>query len=337
MKRTFYFCIVSLVCFIVSYNLSAQQHFSLSEGNPEWVYYLQNRSNTMFRKPTANTYITYTGDCFIRIFVTDTVIREDKVLNKMMCEVLDTDGNRIAPSEVLIGENPFGLAIFREEDNKVFGGMCFLDCRFTNHTPLDNEEHCSWANNLLFDFDLEVGDTLYRTMIYYYKKYTDYNFPVTDKLLISLYDGSKRYMTTYKSVSPFFKELHSIDGIGFIDADTPPFGSLIDDRLDKYASHWCQLIMFKQNDKVVYIAPREDPEDDGQYEGSRTFKAMPFYPNITPESVASGKYSFDTSAQMSKNDNSQEEYYSKYNLQGQRINTIQKGLNIVDGNKIMVK
>ena len=174
-------------------------------------------------------------------------------------------------------------------------------------------------------------------MSYYYKKDPDYCFPVMAKQLISLCDGSKRHLTTYKSISPFLKEIYSIEGIGFINADTPPFGSLIDDRISKYISHWCQLIMFKQNDKVVYIAPREDPEDDGQYEGSRTFKAMPFYPDITPESVASGKYSFDTSAQMSKNDNSQEEYYSKYNLQGQRINTLQKGLNIVDGNKIMVK
>ena len=330
--------IVSLVSFFGAEELFGQQHYSMSEGNPEWVYYLQNRSNTMFRKPIANTYISfYKDDCFMRVFVADTVIKEGKVLNKMMCEVLDINGNKIDPSGTLLGENPFLLALFREEDNKVFGGMYFLDCRFTNHTPLDNEEHSSWANNLLFDFNLEVGDTLYRTMSYYYKKDPDYCFPVMAKQLISLCDGSKRHLTTYKSISPFLKEIYSIEGIGFINADTPPFGSLIDDRISKYISHWCQLIMFKQNDKVVYIAPREDPEDDGQYEGSRTFKAMPFYPDITPESVASGEYNFDTSIINSMVDSAQKDDYSRYNIGGQRINGLQKGLNIVDGKKIYIK
>ena len=330
--------IVSLVSFFGAEELFGQQHYSMSEGNPEWIYYLQAHSDIsfIFRKPRANTYITYKEDCFMRVYVSDTVLIEGKVLNKMMCEVLDINGNKIDSSGTVLKENPFLLALFREEDNKVFGGMSILDCRFTNHTPLDNEEHSSWANNLLFDFDLEIDDTLYRTMSYYYKKDPDYCFPVIAKQSISLCDGSKRYMTTYKSSSPFVKEIYSIEGIGFLNADSSPFGSLIDDRLEKIISHWCHLIMFKQNDKVIYIAPRKDPNAQVD-ESQTTFKEMPFYPDITPESVASGEYSFDSSIINSMVDSSQKEDYSRYNIGGQRINGLQKGLNIVDGKKIYIK
>lgn len=318
---------------LIQTSIMAQVHHKMLSGNPEWVYYLQARANSQ-----ANFFIKYEKDCFMHIYLEDTVKREGQILQKMMCEVLDMDGNSISPKDVLFNQNPFVLAICREDGEKILGGLGALDIRFTNKMEYKPEGIVnSWANSLLFDFSLNVGDVLY---------YGDEEFnpngeycrayPIIEKDLTVLNDGTKRYKTTYQSnYSEMYNTYTSIDGIGFINAELPPFGQLhdkdFDIRVNGIRNHFCNLNCFIQNGKVLYIAAREGLENDDEYEGSTRFRPMPFYPDITPEGVADG---IDGVA-SAKRDRTGEG--NIYNVQGQSQDGLQRGVNIVDGRKVLVK
>lgn len=330
-----------------SNELRAQEHYDLMDGNPQWVYYLQ--ANKGCNDPflyikVASMQISYSHDCFVRIYF-DTPIDLLPNLTPLYCEVLDIYGNKLSKKNIGV-DNPILLAFCRISGDKVLGGLRFVDYRFTNHSKRTYTESDFYDNTLLFDYGLNVGDTLYMGGEPE-RDSAKYLFPVIDKQLWKMADGNSRYMTTYSLCEQhpsFNKELYSIEGIGFINAVEAPFGLLYNDSRDlkntllnkRVCYHWWNLNCFIQNGKVVYIAPREGFENDEEYEGSTRFKEMPFYPDITPESVADGTYTLPATVDGIA-DNKTSKGKQIYNLQGQKTNGLQRGINIVGGKKVIVK
>ena len=289
----------------------------------------------------AGIDIYFEDDCFARMYF-DGVDDKNSNLRQLMCEVLDLKGNKVDASKLLARQNPFVIARCREENNIIYGGMFVGETRFTNHTQTQYDESDFYSNTLLMDFELDVGDTLY--VGDFNKKRKAWKALVADKKTITLDDGSHRYKTTYSlalntadnNTPTMNKEFFLIDGIGFINSVDAPFGIYYNHSGPSEIFHWWNLNCFIQNGKVVYITPREGLENDEEYEGSTRFKEMPFYPDITPESVAEGTYTLPAAVDGIA-DNKTSKGKPIYNLQGQKTNGLQRGINIVGGKKVIVK
>lgn len=348
------FIIISVLLFLVSiYSMKGQRKtYSMLDGNPEWIYYAYNT-----RLGTICDGLT-----FFRYYLGDSVYigyDDGKEYKGLWCEILDEKGEHVKmwlkDSQFVYSTNPFLLSLIEESDGKVYTASHWLQYQLCDRNGESDKDYML----LLYDFNYQKGDTLFSRLWLPTKGGLSEDIrqnKVIDRSPITLADGSVRSLlkidcnnkdNSYWSKIPGYYYVELIEGIGAINSYYQLINYL--DWLDYFlpnsfnyskefynTTRYAHLNMFVQNGKVIYIAPRNDPNAQVD-ENHTTFKAMPFYPDITPESVASGKYSFNTSVQISKNDNSQEDYYSKYNIAGQRINTLQKGINIINGNKIMVK
>lgn len=333
--------IITVVLLMCSSELRAQEHYNVIDGNPEWVYFLQAHTNLPGFRRLASIDIYCEDDCFARMYFDD-VDDKDPNLHQLMCEVVDLKGNKVDTSKLLARQNPFVIARCRERENKIYGGMFVGETRFTNHTQTQYDDSDFFSNTLLIDFGLEVDDTLYAGD--FNKKRKAWKALVTEKKTVTLDDGSQRHKTTYSlalntsdnNTPTDNKAFFLIDGIGFINSVDAPFGIYYNHSGSAEIFHWWNLNCFIQNGKVVYIAPREGFENDEEYEGSTRFKEMPFYPDITPESVAEGTYTLPAAVEgISYNKTSKGKRI--YNLQGQKTNGLQRGINIVAGRKVIVK
>ena len=317
-------CLIFVIC---PTRLQAQQYHSMSEGNPEWIYYLQPRKNIA---TDASMYLAYKQPCFMRAFVGDTTKKGNHVFYRLQCEFIDMEGNLMDSNLFfLIKSTPFTLSRFREDKGLIYGIMYIPEQRWTNrHETFDD---VNWEDNILFDFTLDKDDCIY------VQDKNVLQYTVLDKQTIKLADDSERDITTYRCYSMNRNTYHSIEGIGFINAPSAPFGELMpfDQFNNKPTRHWWNLNCFIQNGKVVYIAPREGLDDDEQCEGSTCFRDMPFLPDITPESVASGTYTISDG--LSDVTNTKSARQSIYNLQGQKRDNLQKGINIINGQKMIIK
>ncbi len=336
------FALIIIFSFLMCPNeLRAQDYYDIMDGNSEWVYFLQAHTNRPGLRRMASIDVYCEEDCFARIYFDGT---DDTYTNLhlLMCEVLDLKGNKVEVSKLLAKQNPFVLSRCREDADKIYGNMYVGETRFTNHTKTQYEDSDFWTNMLLIDFGLDVGDTLY--VGDFNKKHKAWKALVADKKTIVLNDGSQRKQTTYslalntsdKNTPTENDEFLLIDGIGFINSVDAPFGIYYNHSGSTELFHWWNLNCFIQNGRVVYIAPREGLEKDDEYEGSTRFRDMPFYPGITPESVADGTYTLPSTVDtLADTQSSTDE--SIYNLQGQKTNALQRGINIVGGKKVIVK
>ena len=155
---------------------------------------------------------------------------------------------------------------------------------------------------ILYDFNMEVGDK-YRHV----DGHDDISVTAIDSVMLN--DGSKHRRLTLSN------GLILIEGIGCINSPGMLFDYL---NPSSGIKHWmCYLTLFFDNVEDDWMLT---PLSDAIYE----------YRN--PLIVNTHSLGIEDNLKMKKNKNEK-----IFNLNGQRINTLQKGLNIVDGNKIMVK
>jgi len=353
MKKLLFILILATTSLVQATSSFAQvEHHSILDGNPIWVYYVQahkaedvpevclnqvSYGNEVY-KWCANFLITYRQDCFLRFFIGDTLLYDGIVMRRIMCEALDMDGKQLSPKVFYFGAtNPYNWDICREEGYYVYGYQYAGIPKYSKNTA-DFIKHTTGLpkiyESLLFDFSLDCGDSVF---VFDKSDPKCDAFPVVSKELVTVADGSTRYKTTYRFKTNNHENEVFIDGIGGINTENPPFGLAYHSYPEGtiyFNRH--NLNCFIQNGKVVYIAPREGLENDEEYEGSTRFRDMPFYPDITPESVADGTYVIADDVNNIASDETAKGK-SIYNLQGQRTSRPTKGIHIIGGRKVLVK
>lgn len=328
-----------------------QNQFSMLEGNPEWIFYTNSQSPLLDR--------TFRGFRFFRYYIRDD--EEEKTYpddgfkyKTLWCEVTDSMGNLTTSGFInlqkygFVEENPFIMGRVRVDGTKVYAatwmGQMYAICKDDGSTdPL-----------FQYDYSWQPGQTITRIAWNYQKG--DYSGAkssndVLSRTPVQLADGTTRDLITvyicspdnkYWRYEPGYNAIEIIDGIGCINGMHHLFWifsfnqekTIWDDWNHSYY-FYSHLNCFIQNGKVVYIAPRDGLETEEEYEGSARFHTMPFYPDITPESVADGTYTMPATIEMTHRNMSDD--VSTYNLQGQRIVNLQKGIIIVDGRKVLMK
>lgn len=338
--------IVAMYMFAVS--SYAQRHYSMLEGNPEWVYYAYN---------CGYTHIQDFG--WYRYYVDGDTILDGITYKKVMLDMYDVDGNRVFldPNSQLTKDvinywrypwtrtTPYLVGFLREEDDLIRGYYIeSLSPKYRYKTPKDIER----TQRFLYDFRMQVGDTI---IVDYPQFKMDTIRPVVDRYPITLADGSVRNMillhccsSVYSNDSPWkrtpgFYNYEIIEGVGCINAQNHLLDYMYVDWTCKgqfgapdlgfYSTKCSHLNMFKQFDEIVYLAPEHNPvsQIDEKY---NTFHQMPFYPDITPTSIRQ----IHADANVS---NKSRTVSGAYNVMGQKLSVPQKGLNIVDGEKVLFK
>lgn len=347
MRRKFVFMLMSHILLLQTTSLFAQTgHYSMLEGNPEWVYHFV-QPNHIYEKQ-AYVFCSYPREMFLRLYVNgDTCHLNNHVYTYVYYEAYDTEGKLVDNKYCFARMNPGYFKDLRESDGKVFGSLGnALGVRFTKQLLEDMSKY-DGNEVVLFDDDLHKGDTLY---VNHYDKYSLVEerkgvitvVPITGDSLVRVADGSIRHMLTYECKNYHGQMQYMIEGIGFINPDMVPLYAAFESHEDNiYAREWpplhfCNLLTFIQNGKVVYIAPR--CKDDASYEEkAMSFATIPFYPDITPESVADGTYTMHGADVNSTTFRKTPDRESVYNLQGQQSGEPQRGLNIIDGRKVLIK
>ena len=336
--------IMLMLCQIQTLSLFAQtEHYSMLEGNPEWVYHFMPPSESTYNS-IAYALCSYPNEMYMRLYAnSDTIHYQSHVYNIIYFEAYDASGQLIDGGKyfLFLRKNPSPYMAMRESGGKVFATGAVSGSRFTKQVLNDRSTYDP-NEVMIFDNDIHKGDTVYECTYYDYSlnpdlgKYTV--VPIIGDTLIQVADGSMRRMLTYECKN-YSKQLqYMVEGIGFINPDNMPLYAMLETHdFGMYDNnrHFCNLIMFRQNDKVVYISPRA--KDDASYEEkAMSFAPMPFYPDITPESVADGTYTLPAAVDGIA-DNKTSKGKQIYNLQGQKTDGLQRGINIVGGKKVIVK
>lgn len=342
--------IMLMLCQIQTLSLFAQsEHYSMLEGNPEWVYHMTPNKYASYWDPSyAWAFSTYGSEMFVRIYVHNDTTVDNYEYKYLYIASYDRYGKLIDGNKYNIGDrnNPSHFQFMREADGKVFSSLGGTNgVRFTKQILADISQY-NQDESVMFDYDIHLGDTVYENRRFEYSL-TPYPHmrnsiiavPIVGDTLVQVADGSIRRKLTYGCKNYYQEMQYMIDGIGFINPDFYPLYS----RLTTYEDgpdmsscrHYINLLMYRQHNKVVYIAPR--CKDDASYEEkAMSFAPMPFYPDITPESVADGTYTLPAAVDGIA-DNKTSKGKQIYNLQGQKTNGLQPGINIVGGKKVIVK
>lgn len=178
----------------------------------------------------------------------------------------------------------------------------------------------------------------------YYYNYSYKKRPILDRFPVTLADGTTRdmiqlffcdtidsgtYAWTWKEW-PGYHDNYIIEGIGCINSLYPLIlytcVSQAFRRIYWEQKQYCsRLNMFRQYGKIVYLAPEHVtgmPHDEKYY----TFHKMPFYPDIDVTMVAS-------ITEEEKGARTEGKSTGIYNIMGQKLSDVRKGINIVDGKK----
>ncbi len=335
--------------YMISVSAYSQRHYSMLEGEPEWVYYAYNCG-----------YMHIQDFGWYRYYLSGDTVFDGITYKKVMLDMYDADGNRVFldPKTLLTKDviyydrfpwtrtTPFLVGFLREEDDLIRGYYYTesLSPKYRYKWPKDIER----AQRFLYDFRMQMGDTI---IVDYPQFKMDTIRPVVDRYPVTLDDGSIRDMillhcctsehtdiTPWKR-SPGFYNYEILEGIGCINAqnhlldymyvDWSMVGMLGMPDFSFYATKCSHLNMFKQFGEVVYLAPEHNPnsEIDEKY---NTFHQMPFYPDITPSSIKQMK---EDAGEADKQGTAS----GTYNVMGQKLSAPQKGVNIIDGEKVLIK
>ncbi len=333
------------MCLIQVAALSAQdKHYSMLEGNPEWVYHFMPPSESTYNSK-AYALCSYPNEMYMRLYANgDTIHYKNHIYNPIYFEAYDASGQLIDGEKYILflRKNPSPYMAMRESDGKVFATGATSGSRFTKRVLNDGSTYDP-NEVMIFDNDIHKGDTVYECSYYAYSLIPDLGkrtvVPIIGDTLIQVADGSMRRMLTYACKNHSKQLQYMVEGIGFINPDNMPLYAVLEthdfELYYKDRMHFCNLIMFRQNGKVVYISPRAK-EDASYEEKAMSFATMPFYPGITPESVADGTYVIADEVNNIAGDETAKGK-SIYNLRGQILGGLQKGINIDGGRKVLVK
>ena len=334
--------ITLMLCQIQALSLFAQNEYhSMLEGNPEWVYHYMPPSESRY-KSNAYGQCSYPNEMYLRLYVNgDTVHLNNHTYYIVYYEGYNASGSLIDGHYFWYRQNPGIYTALRESDGKTFAPLYGSGMRFTKRVLVDNSKYDT-NEVMIFDNDIQKGDTVYECSYYTYSLDpslgTRTEVPIIGDTLIQVADGSMRRMLTYGCKNDNDQLQYMIESIGFINPDNMPVFAVLEEtqvHVTEDWMHYCNLLLFRQNGKVVYISPR--CKDDASYEEkAMSFAPMPFYPGITPESVADGTYTWPAAVDGIV-DNKTSTGKQIYNLQGQKTNGLQRGINIVGGKKVIVK
>lgn len=320
-----------MACFSIV-TAKAQKH-SMLEGNPEWVYCCYNFGFVWKHK----------GLSFFRYYIDgEYVDQENGEVFKILCMEMYTDKGEIIVGDTTLyyqdkndGKKKFVVAMLKEKDGFITGGMFNQqDCCFYADRP---------EEEFIYDFNLKKGDEYY---VRYLNRNMLHKHTVKDRRSIPMADGTERDLITVTGIEaykpgyakswtdfPGFYDLEIIDGIGCINSVGQLLSSHYYWEIDYYSimhavlpEPCCtRLNMFRQNGEIVYLAPESDPDSEiGEY--YTTFKPMPFYPEVTPTAI---REIMADRKKMGSRD--------IYDISGQKLKATKKGINIVDGKKLIIK
>ena len=208
-----------------------------------------------------------------------------------------------------VGQNFKYCLGLREENGRVLANyqdyMSYLADKYSNGKCFGDPSYIPYYQTddgeiILYDFNMEVGDK-YRHV----EGYDDICVTAIDSVMLN--DGSKHKRLTLSN------GLILIEGIGCINSPGMLFDYL---NPSSGIKHWmCYLTLFFNNVEEDWMLT---PLSDAIYEYSNPLIVNTRSLGIEEQTFSTGKEEI-------------------FNLQGLRINGLQKGLNIVDGKKIWVK
>ena len=304
---------VVMILLFCLYIQAQEEVVSLLDGNPIWVYYKYSFTYTDPLKKNLYTVYSVDGDTvvnhkrYVKLYV-DFYIYQGITTKEYYGE--SWDYNRL-------------YALLREENNRIYEDASSFEKRnwrkyYKSFELLDGEL-------VMYDFnEMSQGNdiSLWKDDIKTNKRFVGYD-------MVSLEDGTSRPLYKYYNYDKDMlrdtpANLEVIDHIGCRNMfygllnyfDEPEHGTRPNN------TEWLgnRLNMFIQNGKIVYKAPAED------------YIELSWIDKLIATKIE------DVYAKQSQKDSILEKGLgSIYNVIGQRINGLQKGLNIVDGKKVVVK
>ena len=294
------------------YGQAQETTLSMLGGNPIWVFYKYvGFINAPYEK---NAYFVYyaNGDTvvnnkqYVKLY-RDTYLYKGITLNEFSGDEMIDDGLE---------------ALLREDNNRIYAETSFFEKRNRKYYKafelLDDEL-------VLYDFNvMSQGNDI---CLWQDDIQTSKRFVRVD--MVSLEDGTSRPLYKYynydKDMYRFMPaNLEVIDHIGCRNMPLGLLNYFLEPELSAKPSNteWLgiKLNIFIQNGKIVYKAPAEDYIELNWVDKLITTKIENVYAKQSQDDAVLEK-----------------EVVNFYNLQGQRITTLQKGLNILDGKKIYLK
>ena len=298
MKR--FTLITALAAFscLQSVNGWAQEYPTMLEGNPKWICLASEVDGV----PTFKTFYL-DGDTTIN----------GKIYQKLYYDWKYKNGKSVLAK-------PVNIAALREYDGKVLAAKTFYQEMFMElGNYYEAYEEC---NNEVVVYDWNVLREGKSIKVFQDGKTTERE--IVERTTTEMSDGSKRIV--YKLFNHDPENLRRgqqayveiIDQVGCINMPKELVHYLWEPKNISYSSSSSKVIVgttmdFIQNNTIVYRAPMN------------AYVSYDFIKDFVPTGIEEIV------------NNEKLGYESIYNLQGQRINRLQKGLNIVDGKKIMVK
>ena len=308
-KKLIFVVMILLSCL---YCQAQEEAISMLDGNPIWIYYRYCFGGTdPFEK---NQYTVFS-------------VKGDTVVNNKRYVKLYVDSYMYKGITVndYYGDDHYDVglyALLREEDDRIYAETSFFEKRYRKYYKAFEllEEEL-----VLYDFNvMSQGNdiSLWKDDIKTNKRFVGYD-------MVSLEDGTSRPLYKYYNYDKDMwrdtpANIEVIDHIGCRNMfygllnyfDEPEHGTRPNN------TEWLgnRLNMFIQNGKIVYKAPAED------------YIELSWIDKLIATKIE------DVYAKQSQKDSILEKGLgSIYNVIGQRINGLQRGLNIVEGKKIMVK
>lgn len=310
--RKIFFITIILILFSCLYCQAQEKVVSMLEGNPIWVFYKYvGFINAPYEK---NAYFVYSvnGDTivnnkrYVKLY-RDTYMYEGITVNEFYGDEMIDDGLE---------------ALLREDNNRIYAETSFFEKR--------NRKYCKAFELLndelvLYDFnEMSLGKdiSLWQDGVQTSKRFVGVD-------IVSLEDGTSRSLYKYynydKDMYRFMPaNLEVIDHIGcrnmplsFLNYFLEPEPSARPNNTE-----WLgiKLNIFIQNGKIMYKAPAED------------YIELNWIDKLIATKIE-GVY-----VTQSQDESTHEKGWgSIYNIFGQRISLVQKGVNIVDGEKVWVK
>ena len=297
MKRIMLISALAAILSMQSVNGWAQEYPTMLEGNPKWICL----ASEVDGRQTFKTFY----------------LDGDTIINGLSYRNLYYEWNYKDGQSVL--GHPVKIAAIREYEGKVLAAKSFYKEMYMD---LGNYyEAFEELENEVVVYDWNILRDGKAVKVYQDGNVTEREF--LERTTIEMADGSQRALykvfnhdpENLKKGQQAYVEI--IDQVGCINMPKELLHYLWEPKNISYPTSSSNAIAgsvmnFIQNEAIVYQAPK------GKY------VQYDFLKDLLPTGI-----SLTTSLPKGKE--------ALYNLQGQRINTLQKGLNIVDGKKIWVK
>jgi len=137
--------IIIIITTIPIEHMRAQEHYSMLEGNPEWVYHMTpHKYADNWTPSTAWALSKYDSEMFVRIYVQNDTTVDNYEYKHLYLAAYDRYGKLIDGELYNIGDknNPSHFQFMREADGKVFSSYYYVSgVRFTRQNLADINQY----------------------------------------------------------------------------------------------------------------------------------------------------------------------------------------------------